>query len=752
QSIDTLGKDMVRVMDQLSGKVPFNLTDLGNQIFQQFNITGSIGNGAVAQIQTLVAEMGISGNAMDLWANISESLMSFGDDLVGGLRDFITAAGSVDLGAVFCNFTSAATGLFSQAGDFVGGLFSDVFEFRFDGELDVSSVWDTVADIFNSENFRFDFYQAADGLMRSISDGLSNLLDSGLNWVNDRWNEYYGQAEEYWNIIAGGPERWIEELQSGKWDSTINSLIDRYLPPEYQPAKSALTKIATIFDKDFTLDADFVIGFLDDLSAYLSEDVKGYYEDLKDYYDQGKEIYETTETVVNAISSGNIGSVVTNIQKLFGGLNLQFGTVYTWGGGRANKQGGYNNVGANLAFALQEQLDEYLASLPPEVRAEVERNLRGDYDRYDVGANLVFAQNEIDIADYAGGRHGDHDVGADPLVDHENVGANLVFARQDMTPAQLSPPRMAGPPMPPGCYWDVDTQTWVEYDKSVGADPPRSDTVGAHRVRPKKEDLTLMQKVGRVYKNTRPAGLAKNAAMAAGPAVIDASKKSAKYLGKKAGDAAYKTAKTAKKAADKIKESAEYLGKKTGDAAYKTAKTAKKAGKAAWKRTKNAAKATATVAKKAAKWGADKTKKSWDYLKNKTKKTVQTIGGKATAWHYEEREGRNVDLPLYEEIDGMLGWRPIRFGQTKYHQNGYGKPELKYIHIDGREVIYDGDTHEIVTDPRYKGTYNYCNTAKDPKPWHKIVVEWPTLAATYTNHFVFDMLPYYIGGNVRGEH
>ncbi|MCK5242552.1 hypothetical protein KAR34_08880 [bacterium] len=476
QSIDNLGKDLVRVMDQLSGKVPFNLSDLGNQIFQQFNITGKIGNSAVAQIQTLVAEMGITGNAMDLWSNISESLMNFGDNLVGGLRDFITAACSVDLGAIFCNLTSAATDLFSQAGNFVGGLFSNVFEFRFDNGLDISSVWDTVADIFNSENFRFDFYQAADGLMRSISDGLSNHLDSGLNWMNDRWNEYYGQAEEYWNIIAGGPERWIEELQSGKWDSTINSLIDRYLPPEYQPAKSALTKIATIFDKDFTLDADFVIGFLDDLSAYLSEDVKEYYEDLKDYYEQGKEIYETTETVVNAISSGNVGSLVTNIQKLFGGMDLQFGSVYTWGGGRANKQGGYNNVGANLAFALQEQLDEYLASLPPEIRAEVERNLCGDYDRYDVGANLVFAQNEIDIADYASGRQ---TAGAGSATGPDNaVGANLVFARQDMTPAQLSPPRMAGPPMPPGCYWDVETQAWVSYkndEQIVGGGFPRPE-------------------------------------------------------------------------------------------------------------------------------------------------------------------------------------------------------------------------------------------------------------------------------------
>ncbi|MCK5243565.1 hypothetical protein KAR34_14040, partial [bacterium] len=354
-----------------------------------------------------------------------------------------------------------------------------------------------------------------------------------------------------------------------------------------------------------------------------------------DYYDQGKEIYETTETVVNAISSGNIGSLVSNIQSLLGGLNLQFGSVYTWGGGRANKQGGYNNVGANLAFALQEQLDEYLASLPPEIRAEVERNLRGDYDR-----RIEYDSNEIDIADYAGGRQ---TAGAGSATGPDNaVGANLVFARQDMTPAQLSPPRMAGPPMPPGCYWDVETQAWVEYDKSVGAGPPRSDTVGAHRVRPKKEDLTLMQKVARVYKNTRPAGLAKNAAMAAGPPVIDASEKSAKFLGEKISDAAYKTAKTAKKAADKTKESAEYLGKKTGDAAYKTAKTAgkavKKGAKAAWKGTKKAAKAAKKVAKKA-----------WSGIEKATKETMNNSLNyfeniQDTAHAIKEKPGQSTNI------------------------------------------------------------------------------------------------------------
>ena len=98
----------------------------------------------------------------------------------------------------------------------------------------------------------------------------------------------------------------------------------------------------------------------------------------------------------------------------------------------------------------------------------------------------------------------DHDVGAtgrSPLPDGPEVDG----------PAQLSPPRMAGPPMPPGCYWDVETQAWVEYDKSVGAGS-----------KPAQEDLSFWQKVGRVYKNTRSAGLAKNAAMAAGPPTIEA--------------------------------------------------------------------------------------------------------------------------------------------------------------------------------------------------------------------------------------
>ncbi|MCK5242553.1 hypothetical protein KAR34_08885 [bacterium] len=231
--------------------------------------------------------------------------------------------------------------------------------------------------------------------------------------------------------------------------------------------------------------------------------------------------------------------------------------------------------------------------------------------------------------------------------------------------------------------------------------------------------------------------------MAAGPPTIDATKKSAKYLGKKASDAAYKTSETAKKAgkyaADKTKKSAKYLAKKTGNAAYKTAKVAKKAGKAAWRGTK-----------KAAEWGTDKTKESWDCWKDKTKKTVKTIGGKATAWHFEERDAKNTNLPSYEEVDNREGWRLCLPGESKWHQNGDKYPELKYINKDGREVVYDGYTKEIVTDPKYKGTYNYVVISQPPKK-RSDVLGTCKYYSTGIAHVVVDVVPWAIGGNIRGK-
>lgn len=72
-----------------------------------------------------------------------------------------------------------------------------------------------------------------------------------------------------------------------------------------------------------------------------------------------------------------------------------------------------------------------------------------------------------------------------------------------------------------------------------------------------------------------------------------------------------------------------------------------------------------------------------------------------------------------------------------YHQNGFGEPELKFICDDGREAVFTKDfsedgSYQLYTDPRYKGTYNYCN---------------PVNILGYVGHFFADMVPYYLTGN-----
>lgn len=56
---------------------------------------------------------------------------------------------------------------------------------------------------------------------------------------------------------------------------------------------------------------------------------------------------------------------------------------------------------------------------------------------------------------------------------------------------------------------------------------------------------------------------------------------------------------------------------------------------------------------------------------------------------------------------------------SKEHDNKKGKKELKYVHPDGREAVFNGDTGEPMLDPKYKATYNYTT----PVPWPKNIGE-----------------------------
>ena len=112
-----------------------------------------------------------------------------------------------------------------------------------------------------------------------------------------------------------------------------------------------------------------------------------------------------------------------------------------------------------------------------------------------------------------------------------------------------------------------------------------------------------------------------------------------------------------------------------------------------------------------------------------------------TYFHYEGRDEKNVITESFEEIldsaenNGI--WKLLKPKMSKYHQNGFGAPELKFICEDGREAVFTKDfsedgSYQLYTDPRYKGTYNYCN---------------PEGVFGYLGHFFADMVPYYLTGN-----
>ena len=105
---------------------------------------------------------------------------------------------------------------------------------------------------------------------------------------------------------------------------------------------------------------------------------------------------------------------------------------------------------------------------------------------------------------------------------------------------------------------------------------------------------------------------------------------------------------------------------------------------------------------------------------------------------------------LTEITERMLHYRDdwqLSPEMSQYHNDPATEgAELKFIHEDGREAVYTPDGSKLVTDPRYAGTYNYVNPASPS--WNPL--RWPSIVGRGLGHFFADMVPYYIGGNVRG--
>jgi len=84
--------------------------------------------------------------------------------------------------------------------------------------------------------------------------------------------------------------------------------------------------------------------------------------------------------------------------------------------------------------------------------------------------------------------------------------------------------------------------------------------------------------------------------------------------------------------------------------------------------------------------------------------------------HYELRdalnsgaEGSPATFDDFEQAYARDEWKEMKGDQAAFHQNDDGVEDLKFIHPDGRELVYDGATEGLMTDDRYMGTYNYEN-------------------------------------------
>ena len=138
-------------------------------------------------------------------------------------------------------------------------------------------------------------------------------------------------------------------------------------------------------------------------------------------------------------------------------------------------------------------------------------------------------------------------------------------------------------------------------------------------------------------------------------------------------------------------------------------------------------------------------KKTANQFINTVKKKAYTAYNKVIKKHYEERTEKNGTHPTYEDVVSNSNWTKVSEDQTKYHDNGIGKAELKFTNEDGREAVFDGDTLEPMTDPRYIATYNFCPIQQLPN--NPGISDYVIYGKTTIGHAWKDVLPYYIWGN-----
>ncbi len=139
------------------------------------------------------------------------------------------------------------------------------------------------------------------------------------------------------------------------------------------------------------------------------------------------------------------------------------------------------------------------------------------------------------------------------------------------------------------------------------------------------------------------------------------------------------------------------------------------------------------------------------------KQGIGNVWVAATAWHFEGRDDANApyETLTYEDIfvDGFiidpLAWSELTGAQAEFHDNKDEFPEIKVIHESGAELVFNGATNELILTDKHKGTFNYVNAI--PKEEVDSIQSAAAFVVYGTGHLIADVLPYLLGGNVRGD-
>ncbi|NTV52753.1 MAG: hypothetical protein HGA76_07060, partial [Candidatus Firestonebacteria bacterium] len=383
-SLDSLSKDITGLMDQLTGNQPLDLNTWLSQTTAHLGAFKDYGAKFMMQMDVIFARLSSSHDAVPLFQKLQEQFTQVVENLGQGLQMFVTA--SLQVENFSDNILNFGNNVLTGANNFLHGI-----------NFNPAIGWEKLTDIINSSNWKFDFVENAAGWMTNINDPIQGTI----TWVGDRWTE----LQKTFAALGGGPELWGKELEKVDWKG-VSNVCDRFIPPKYRAAKSALDEV--VFEKDYigaaeslstylgkdthqyvhtaaglyrlydaysksqkTEDfsyASAILLALDLASDYLDTEAKTKYREYRVYADDGVKIYGIGKNVLKATKSGNSfdwAGAIQSMAQMVPALQRVSGPVYNIGQGNAGNPGGTDELfrqiqidQANAANVAQAYLDK----------------------------------------------------------------------------------------------------------------------------------------------------------------------------------------------------------------------------------------------------------------------------------------------------------------------------------------------------------------------------------------------------------